>query len=116
MVIRNLKSSVLISAGFWFILLLFSVFCLTTYLNITRIKDSLNEIINITFPTVESGDDLIITLHDSSNLVRLSLFSKSIDELNLIENRFYDIIKFNRKAVKRLYIIASRDQILEKTA
>ena len=45
--IKNIKSHILISAGFWFILLLFSIFCVTAFLNISWINDKLNEIINI---------------------------------------------------------------------
>ncbi len=106
--IKQIKSHVLISVSFWFILLLFSIFCGTVYFKIVQINNKLTEITKIAYPTVESSDNLIITLHESSSLARSSVNCRSIYELKKIEKRTNEIIRINHEAVVKLGDLANQ--------
>ncbi len=102
----------IITAGFWFVFFLFAFFYLTAYLNIARINGKLNKITDIAFPTVETCDELIITLERANKLSREMLLEIDLKNIENLEKEFKNIIIKNKVARGKLFRLSARNRKL----
>ncbi len=113
--IKKIKSSALIiAAGFWIIFILFSIFYLIAFLNVSKIKSKLDDITATAFPTVKTGDDLIITLQRANKLTREMLLANDLNKIIYIEEEFKKVLKQNQVAKEKIFELSGKDPDLKR--